>query len=102
MCSTPRAARPSRTAPRRPERRPHERDILIGVDAGTSVIKSIAFDLDGRQIAVAATPNRYQTRPTARRSEQDMARTWEDCAATLRGLAERVPDLADAHGRGRA
>ena len=36
------------------------RDVIIGIDAGTSVIKSIAFDLDGNQLAVAALPNRYE------------------------------------------
>ena len=36
-------------------------DILIGIDAGTSVVKSVAFTLDGLQIAVASTPNRYVT-----------------------------------------
>jgi erythritol kinase len=35
-------------------------DILIGIDAGTSVMKSVAFDLGGRQLAVAAIPNSYQ------------------------------------------
>ncbi len=30
------------------------KDILIGIDAGTSVIKAVAFDLGGRQIAVAS------------------------------------------------
>jgi erythritol kinase len=69
------------------------RDILIGVDAGTSVIKSIAFDLEGRQIAVAAKPNRYQTRPDGA-AFQSMEQTWADCAETLRGLGERVPNLA--------
>ena len=38
-------------------------DILIGIDAGTSVIKAVAFDAGGRQLAVASTPNRYTTRP---------------------------------------
>src|SRR3954447_7687381 len=69
-------------------------DILIGVDAGTSVIKSIAFDLEGRQLAVAATPNRYQTRPDGA-AFQSLDETWEDCAKTLRSLAERVPGLAE-------
>ena len=32
-------------------------DILIGIDAGTSVMKSVAFDLGGRQLAVAAIPS---------------------------------------------
>ena len=70
------------------------RDILIGVDAGTSVIKSIAFDLDGRQLAVAATPNRYHTRPDGA-AFQSLDDTWRDCALTLRCLGERVPDLAE-------
>jgi erythritol kinase len=69
------------------------RDILIGVDAGTSVVKSIAFDLEGRQLAVASTPNRYQTRPDGA-AFQSLAHTWEDAAKTLRDLSERVPDLA--------
>ena len=31
--------------------------VLIGIDAGTSVIKSIAFSVDGTQLASAAIPN---------------------------------------------
>jgi erythritol kinase len=69
------------------------RDVLIGIDAGTSVIKSVAFDAAGRQIAAAALPNRYETLPGGG-AEQDLARTWVDTAATLRLLAEKVPDLA--------
>ena len=69
------------------------RDILLGIDAGTSVIKSVAFSLDGQQIAVAARPNIYQTLGGGQ-VEQDMDRTWADCAATLRELTERVPDFA--------
>ena len=37
------------------------KDIIIGIDAGTSVIKSVAFDLDGKQIAARAIANRYIT-----------------------------------------
>ena len=69
------------------------RDVLIGIDAGTSVIKSIAFDLEGNQLAVAALPNRYET-IDGRGAEQDLARTWQDTATTLRQLGEKVPDLA--------
>lgn len=68
------------------------RDILIGIDAGTSVIKSIAFDLEGKQLAVAALPNRYEV--DGRGAEQDLNNTWRDTATTLRQLAEKVPDLA--------
>ncbi len=69
------------------------RDILIGIDAGTSVIKSIAFDLGGRQIAVASLPNHYTTRPDGA-AFQSLDQTWADCARTLRDLAELVPNLA--------
>src|SRR3984957_5089171 len=70
------------------------RDILIGIDAGTSVIKAVAFSLAGEQIAVAARPNIYLTLGGGQ-VEQDMHRTWTDCAATLRDLGEGVPNLAD-------
>ena len=67
--------------------------IIIGIDAGTSVMKSVAFTCDGRQLAVAAIPNDYVTLPDGG-VEQDMARTWADAAATLRQLGEIIPNLA--------
>lgn len=67
--------------------------VLIGIDAGTSVIKSVAFTTDGKQIAMAAIPNTYKTLPDGG-AEQDMARTWTDTAKTLRMLADEVPNLA--------
>ncbi|MFO1034908.1 MAG: FGGY-family carbohydrate kinase [Hyphomicrobiales bacterium] len=68
--------------------------VLIGIDAGTSVIKSVAFTADGEQIAVAAIANSYET-VSGGGAEQDMARTWKDAAETLRLLSEKVPDLAN-------
>lgn len=68
--------------------------VLIGIDAGTSVIKSIAFTVTGEQIASAAIANRYQTFPDGG-AEQDMARTWADTAATLKELSGKVPNLKD-------
>jgi erythritol kinase len=68
------------------------RDILIGIDAGTSVIKSVAFDLKGRQIAAAAVPNSYETVGRTG-AVQDMARTWADTARTLSELASKVENL---------
>jgi erythritol kinase (D-erythritol 1-phosphate-forming) len=67
--------------------------LLIGVDAGTSVIKSVAFTTSGEQIAAAAIANTYATLPDGG-VEQDMARTWRDAAATLKQLGEKIPDLA--------
>lgn len=74
------------------------RDVLIGVDAGTSVIKAVAFDLAGRQLALANRPNTYRTLPNGG-VEQDMRRTWADTAAVLTDLGERIEGLA---GRARA
>src|ERR1700722_9320851 len=100
-CSTSARRRPYRMGRRRHEFRPGRecevssmsRDILVGVDAGTSLIKAVAFSLAGEQIAVAARPNIYQTLGGGQ-VEQDMHRTWADCAATLRDLTERFPNLA--------
>lgn len=69
------------------------KDVLIGIDAGTSVIKSVAFDLAGNQIAIASVPNKYETSSDGA-ATQSLERTWQDCAKTLRDLAELVPELA--------
>jgi len=69
-----------------------KRDVLIGIDAGTSVIKSVAFSLNGEELAAASMPNRYETLDGGG-AEQDMARTWADTATTLREVADKVPDL---------
>jgi erythritol kinase len=97
MYSTRRPALRFRTASRAPNETPRmdqsmSRDLLIGVDAGTSVLKAVAFTLVGEQVAVAARPNAYDDLGGGR-IEQDMARTWRDCAETIAELAERVPDL---------
>ncbi len=69
-------------------------DILIGIDAGTSVIKSIAFDLAGRQIATASVANRFVTRPDGA-AVQLMDDAWADCARTLKALGDKVGRLAE-------
>ncbi|MGJ4886725.1 FGGY family carbohydrate kinase [Bradyrhizobium sp. HKCCYLRH3099] len=69
------------------------RDVIIGIDAGTSVIKAVAFARDGRQLGDFAIPNSYTTAPGGR-VEQDMDRTWTDTVAALRGLTKALPDVA--------
>lgn len=68
------------------------KDILIGIDAGTSVIKAVAFDLSGTQRGSATRRNSYTTLPNGG-VEQDMQRTWDDTAAVLRDLGEALPGL---------
>jgi erythritol kinase (D-erythritol 1-phosphate-forming) len=67
--------------------------IVVGIDAGTSYLKSVAFSVDGRQLGVAAIANDYTTLPDGG-VEQDMTRTWADIVKTLQQLGEKVPDLA--------
>jgi erythritol kinase len=72
---------------------PEAGPIIIGIDAGTSVIKAVAFELSGRQIASASARNQYTTGDDGS-ATQSLVQTWADCASALRGLAEKVPDLA--------
>ena len=67
--------------------------IIIGIDAGTSVIKAVAFELSGLQIASASARNQYVTGDDGS-ATQSLSQTWTDCVSALRGLAEKVPDLA--------
>jgi len=67
--------------------------VLIGLDAGTSVIKAVAFEAGGRQIAAASRPNSYTTLPDGG-VEQDMHRTWRDVVAVLQDLLAGTPNLA--------
>ena len=69
------------------------RDLIIGIDAGTSILKSVAFTLDGGQVGVTSRPNCY-ARFGRGCVEQNMLRTWDDAKQTLCDLAAIVPDLA--------
>lgn len=68
------------------------RDLIIGIDAGTSVIKSIAFDLQGTQIHSASVKNEY-TLIEGGGAEQDLPLTWSKTCETLRQLDDLIPDL---------
>ena len=56
---------------------------LLGVDAGTSVIKSIVFDLDGHELAGSSRETEL-LRPAPAWVEQDMAAVWRAVADTVR------------------
>ncbi len=76
--------------------------ITIAIDAGTSVIKAIAFDDDGKEVAIAMHPNQTAT-PQSGWSEQDMPATFEAVAdaisavvaiATVRDSSEPIGAIA--------
>ncbi|TSD87603.1 carbohydrate kinase [Mycobacterium sp. KBS0706] len=65
------------------------RDVLIGLDSGTSVVKAVAFDLEGTPVEHAARPN--TTIPVdGAGMEQEFDRTWDDAALVLRELAAKL------------
>src|SRR5690606_35159038 len=65
-------------------------DVIIGIDAGTSVVKAVAFDLRGRQLESSAVRNKYETGEHGA-AAQSLVQTWADCVSALRGLGEKLP-----------
>ena len=68
-------------------------EVLIGIDAGTSVIKAVAFDAGGEALASRSRPNVYRTLPNGG-VEQDMRRTLDDTFAVVAELLVAEPALA--------
>ncbi len=69
-------------------------DLIIGIDAGTSVMKAVAFTLSGRQIASVSVRNSYHTGDDGAVT-QSLPQTWLDCTRALRGLSDKIEHLAD-------
>lgn len=64
---------------------------LVGIDVGTSVVKSTLFDHDGQEVGTAERQNvTYRPHPTW--AEQDMYMVWEAVLATLRELLDTHPE----------
>lgn len=68
--------------------------LVIGLDAGTSAIKAVAFELDGREVALAHRRNQWQAGADGA-ATQEMRRTFADVCAVLQELVATVPNLAD-------
>ena len=65
--------------------------VLIGLDAGTSVVKAVAFDDDGDVLRVAAQPTQTIV-PAPGRNEQDLEEVIAAAGTVIREVArgERV------------
>lgn len=68
------------------------RDIILGLDSGTSVVKAVAFDLEGTQLACASVRNTYY-RGEGGAAQQSMTQTWQDAVNAMRKLGEQVENL---------
>lgn len=64
-------------------------DILIGIDAGTSMIKCAAFAATGELLALNSCANRYKTLPDGS-AVQNMPATRDALIATLAGLTREL------------
>lgn len=62
---------------------------IIGIDAGTSSIKSAAFSLDGDEITCKSVASPTLT-PNPKWSEQNMEQTWTQVVSTLQQLVEEI------------
>ena len=69
-------------------------ELIVGIDAGTSVMKAVAFTLDGRQMASASIRNAYASGEDGS-ATQPLDRTWSDCAAAVRKLSEKIEGLPE-------
>lgn len=69
------------------------KDLIIGLDAGTSVIKAVAFTLNGKQVGACGVPNKVDYLDDGG-AEQEVHRTWGDAAQALQLLRDKIPNLA--------
>jgi len=65
---------------------------LVGVDAGTSVVKAVAFDAAGNEIYASETPMPLR-RPEPLWVEQDMDELWQKVKDRLRDVRMRLKEL---------
>jgi hypothetical protein len=63
-------------------------DLILGLDAGTSVVKAALFDREGRELAVVRRPTPLYT-PQPSWSETSMQATWSMAAEAMRALLAR-------------
>lgn len=69
--------------------------ITIGVDAGTSVIKAVAVDEDGRELVTVSRPNRVDV-PRPGCSEQDMPATLAVVTDAIAAVVREAPGTVGA------
>ncbi|EIE98372.1 FGGY-family carbohydrate kinase [Saccharomonospora glauca] len=63
----------------------------IAIDAGTSLIKAVVFDDEGREVTVARRATEVR-RPRPGWAEQDMPSVWEAVADAVREVLPAAPD----------
>jgi erythritol kinase (D-erythritol 1-phosphate-forming) len=67
---------------------------ILSVDAGTTMVKAVVFDGDGRELALARQATVVR-RPRPGFSEQDMLSVWDAVVSTVRQVARASPEPVD-------
>ena len=67
-------------------------ELFIGVDGGTTVIKSVLFDTMGNELDVAQASVPIET-PKPGYQEQDMLKVWRAVKQTIKELVDRHADV---------
>ena len=65
------------------------KDIIVGLDAGTSLIKFVAFDTDGKFIDSASVDNKVYFRE-GDKAEQNLEETWQKVLKAFNLLNEKI------------
>ncbi len=66
-------------------------DFIIGVDAGTSMVKAVAFDAEGRSAGLARQAVKI-SRPAPGHSEQGLDEVWDAVVTTVREVSDKLQD----------
>ncbi len=75
------------------------KDLILGIDVGTTTIKTVAFHLDGSVAALERQNNRVLTTCTGS-VLQNMDELWRDVASTIRLVCTKVQNIGEIIGVG--
>ena len=70
------------------------KDVIIGIDAGTSVLKAVAFSIDGKELANTSTPNVFNISDDGK-ATQSPKETWKKCVKIISDLCLKLPGLVN-------
>ena len=62
------------------------KDIIIGIDAGTSLIKAVAFTHNGKEIGNSSVPNEYKISSNGN-ATQPLELTWKNCCRVIKPVS---------------
>ena len=71
-----------------------KKDIIIGIDAGTSILKAVAFTLNGKEIATSSIKNTYNISDDGN-ATQPLNTTWENCIKIILDIKKKIINLKE-------